>query len=130
MIIDTEKDRLDITLRLDDVFELLRGGTLSEEGWRHLAGVLGEWYKDTWHERYERVATKKARLDSYSQEQKHVLKEYRILTAFECGCSKCVIPDLDPLPPQPSNQEIKWEIREIDESTQRNKEEKQNEEKK
>lgn len=51
MIIDTEKDQLIITISLDDAFELLRGNGLSDDGWKHLAGVLGEWYHDTWNER-------------------------------------------------------------------------------
>jgi hypothetical protein len=115
MIIDTEKDQLSITLSLDDVFNLLRGGTLSEDGWRHLTGVLGEWYHDRWHDRYEDPKRKKARLDSYSEEQKHVLKEYRILTAFECGCSKCVIPDPDqPLKEDEKEIEIKEQMRRVE----------------
>lgn len=52
MIIDTEKDGLQIHISIDDAFNLLRGNGLSEEGWKHLAGVLGEWYHDTWLERY------------------------------------------------------------------------------
>ena len=52
MLIDTEKDETTITISLDDAFDLLGGRSLSDEGWQHLAGVLGEWYHDTWHERY------------------------------------------------------------------------------
>lgn len=92
MIIDTEKDGLSIHISLDDVFNLLSGKGLSDKGWTHLAGVLGEWYHDTWLERSENPIEKKKRFDSYSEEQKHVLKENRILTALECGCKKCVIP--------------------------------------
>jgi hypothetical protein len=51
MIIDTEKDQITITISLDDAFELLRGAGLSDKAWMHLAGIMGEWYKDTYHER-------------------------------------------------------------------------------
>lgn len=90
MIIDTEKDRITLSITLDDALDLLGGKTLSDEGWKHLAGVLGEWYHDTWLERHEDPKEKEARISSYDQSQKHILKENRILTARECGCDKCM----------------------------------------
>ncbi len=53
MIIDTEKDGFQVTLSLDDIFEIIRGGSISEEGRQHVIGVFGEWYHDTWLERYQ-----------------------------------------------------------------------------
>lgn len=52
MIIDTEKLELQITISLDDAFALLSGRSLSDKGWKHLAGYLGEWYGDYWRDHH------------------------------------------------------------------------------
>lgn len=39
-----------ITISLDDAFDILRGA-VSDNLWKHVAGMMGEWYKDTYHER-------------------------------------------------------------------------------
>jgi hypothetical protein len=115
LLIDTEKDQLAITFSIDDVFRLLSGQMISEKAWTHVVGVFAEWYNDTYLIRNEDPKRKKARLDSYSEEQKHVLKEYRILTAFECGCPKCVIPDPDqPLKEDEKEIEIKEQMRRVE----------------
>jgi hypothetical protein len=59
MIIDTEKDRITLSITIDDAFNLLSGKGLSDKGWTHLCGVLGEWYHDTWLDRYVSPEEKK-----------------------------------------------------------------------
>ena len=72
MIIDTEKDEFQITISLDDAFNLLSGKGLSDKGWMHLAGVLGEWYHDTWLDRY--VPPQPITEDKNNEVQKENLK--------------------------------------------------------
>lgn len=51
MIIDSEKDRLVVSIPIHDVFNLMSGSSVREETRQHIIGVFAEWYHDTWLDR-------------------------------------------------------------------------------